>query len=742
MTAYLPYVNPLQGTASIYQFSNGNTLPLISRPFGMASWSPQTRLEQDGWYFHPSDRHVYGIRLTHQPSPWVGDYGQVLFMPQSGELSIDPAKQWSSILPEETAIKPDYYRTTLLRCGTKLELTPTERGAALRLTFIEPEQGARLLVSTFKGASAIRWHADKSLLTGYTRANRGGVLENFAQYFAISFDCDWSDAASGTFDEHLQVQTLQAGAEGERVGAFVGLKLPPNNQALVRIGTSFISEEQAILNLEREMPAGKGFDELRDEAAQAWEERLRTIEVDPSVEDEEQVRTLYTCLYRNLLFPHRTYEFNESGEMVHYSPFKGDIRPGPMYSDVGFWDVYRTTVPLHSLLWPEQLAEMLEAWTNVYKESGWLPKWVSPGERGVMPGTLIDAAIADAFVKGIRGFDYRTAYEGLLKHATRPADEPFVGREGLDRFEALGYLPDEEVHHSVSYTLDYAYGDFCIAQLVKELGDETTYRKLIERAGNYRHLFDASVGFMRGRSADGQWTCDFDPLRWGGPYCEGGPWQSSWAVQHDLLGLAELHGGRERMAAKLDELFAEPPRFRVGSYGQEIHEMSEMAAAGLGQFAISNQPSFHIPYIYTALGYPSRAMYWIRKTLETQFSAEPDGLPGDEDNGSTGAWYIFGAMGMYPLSPGVPQYVLGSPLFKRMKLRLAGGRELTIEAPGNKPDAPYVAGVTFNGQPHEALYWTHEQLTEGGTLTFEMAERPNDAAEPLPPALLPYSLSQ
>ncbi|MFD0673804.1 GH92 family glycosyl hydrolase [Cohnella sp. GCM10027633] len=742
MTNYLPYVNPLQGTASTFHYSNGNTLPLVSRPFGMASWSPQTKLEQDGWFFHPSDRHVYGIRLTHQPSPWIGDYGQLLFMPQSGELRVDPAKQWSSVLPEETIVRPDYYATKLQGCRTKLEMTPTERGAAFRLTFDEPEQGARLLVSTFKGESAIRWQAAERRITGYTRANRGGVPDNFAHYFAISFDCEWDDAASGTFDEELRLQASPTDAAGERVGAYIGLKLPPSNEAIVRIGTSFISEEQAILNLEREAPAGTSFDELREESAQAWEERLKSIEVDPSGEDPEKLRTLYTCLYRTLLFPRRTYEFDASGAMVHYSPFNGEILPGPMYSDIGFWDVYRTTVPLYSLLCPTQLSEMMEAWANVYKESGWMPKWVSPGERGVMPGTLIDAAIADAFVKGIRGFDVQAAYEGLLKHAKYPVDRPHVGREGLARYEQLGYLPDEEVHHSVSYSLDYAYGDFCIAQLARELGDEETYRKLIERSGNYRHLFDADVGFMRARNASGEWAGDFDPIEWGGPYCEGGPWQSSWAVQHDLLGLAELHGGRERMAAKLDELFAAPPTFRVGSYGQEIHEMSEMAAGGLGQFAISNQPSFHIPYIYTALGYPSRAQRWIRETLETQFSAEPDGLPGDEDNGSLGAWYLFSAMGLYPLSPGVPQYALGSPLFKRMTVRLDNGRALTIEAPDNGPAKPYVAGVTVDGRPHEALYFMHEQLVEGARIIFEMAEEPAAKQEPYSLDLLPFSLSQ
>jgi predicted alpha-1,2-mannosidase len=411
-----------------------------------------------------------------------------------------------------------------------------------------------------------------------------------------------------------------------------------------------------------------------------------------------------------------------------------------MYLDVGFWDVYRTSFPLYSILFPSLLREMLEAWVNVYKESGWMPKWVSPGERSVMPGTLIDAVFADAYVKGVRDFDVQTAYEGLWKHAVTEAEDPALGRRGVRDYERHGYLPADRYRESVSNALDYVYGDFCIAQLAEGLGRHDEARLLRERARNYVKLFDPAVGFMRARLEDGSFREPFDQFEWGGAYCEGGPWQCSWAVQHDLAGLADLMGGPAAFKAKLDELMTMEPIFKVGRYGYEIHEMSEMAAVDFGQFAISNQPSFHIPYIYTALGYPAETQYWVRRTLETLFSPRPDGLPGDEDNGSMAAWYLFSAIGMYPLCPGVPEYVLTSPLFSRVTLHLPGGRRFVIEAEQAGENRVYIGEVRLNGAAHDALYLTHEQLMAGGTLSVKMTELP--AQRRYSDEQLPYSMSR
>jgi predicted alpha-1,2-mannosidase len=425
-------------------------------------------------------------------------------------------------------------------------------------------------------------------------------------------------------------------------------------------------------------------------------------------------------MYRICLFPRTWHEYNEQDEQIHYSPFNGSICRGPMYSDIGLWDVYRTSFPLYSILFPSLLGEIMQAWTLAYGESGWLPKWLSPGERSAMPGTLIDASAADAVVKGIGGFDVELLYEGLLKHADRPAADEKLGRRGLELYLQHGYLPHDRFHESVSNTLDYVYGDFCIAQVAKALGKMDDYERFMARAQNYKLLFDPTVGFMRGRNEDGTWQEEFDPLTWGDPFCEGGAWQGSWAVPHDFPGLASLMGGEEAFVQRLDQLMAEEPIFKVGSYGLEIHEMSEMAAADLGQFAISNQPSFHIPYIFATLGALSKTQYWVRKTMARLFSSRMDGLPGDEDNGSMGAWYIWSAIGLYPLSPGIPEYVLGSPLFDKVTIQLENGRQWVIEAENNSSTNVYSKSIHRNNALWNHHSLPHEDIMKGGVLSFSM----------------------
>jgi predicted alpha-1,2-mannosidase len=730
----LQYVNPLQGTASTFHFSNGNTLPLIARPFGMAAWSPQTDEAGKGWYFHPSHRHFEGIRLTHQPSPWIEDYGHLTILPQTGPLALSVAKRSSSFRSEDMTIKPDYFRVRLQRYNTLLELSPTERCASMRMTF-DDRQDARVIVAPFAGESSVSIDPERRRLTGYTRANSGGVPENYAMYFVIDFDCDLDVQTSGVFDQDFNA-SISLHETGNRIGAFIGLNLPLSGEVHLRMGTSFISNEQAIINLTQEI-GSKSFDLVRAEATQAWEETLNRIQVED--QDEDKLSTFYTCLYRVCLFPRMWHEFTDQGEKVHYSPYNGQIVKGPMYCDNGFWDTYRTSYPLFSLLFPSRLGEILESYVNAYKEGGWMPKWSSPGERSAMPGTLIDAVFADAFVKGIEGFDAQLAYEGLLKHACRAAEDPHLGRKGFRAYQEYGYLPADQFHESVSNTLDYVYGDFCIAQLAKSIGKTEDYTLLMERATNYAKLLDPSVGFMRGKKADGGWVEEFDPIEWGGAYCEGGAWQCSWAVQHDIVGLAEVMGGKDVFLARMQELMTTSPTFKVGSYGFEIHEMSEMASINFGQFAISNQPSFHIPYLFAAVGSPAGTQYWVRKTAEELFSSAPDGLPGDEDNGSLCAWYIFACMGMYPLCPGVPECVIGSPMFERMTLHLENGKQIVIEADHNAANHPYVQSVQVNNEPHLPLFFAHDQLMDGALIQFGMSDTPKDTN--VESKDLPYSMS-
>lgn len=717
MKSILQYVNPLQGTASTFTFSNGNTLPLVALPFGMAAWSAQTDEAGKGWFFHPSHRRFEGLRLTHQPSPWIEDYGHLTLLPQTGALALSSAKRSSSFRSEEMEVKPDYFKIRLQRYRAVMELSPTERCAVMRMTFDEREE-ARVIVSPFAGESSMTIDPERRRLTGYTRANSGGVPDNYAMYFVIEIDCEFDVPACGIFDKEFQ-ESFRLHEEGDRTGAFIGLRLPESGVAVLRMGTSFISIEQAQTNLNQEV-GFRSFEQIRTEAAASWEETLGRIQVEDR--NEDKLRTFYTCLYRTCLFPRMWHEYTEDGRKIHYSPYNGQVVDGAMYCDNGFWDTYRTSYPLFSILFPARLGEILEGYVNAYKEGGWMPKWSSPGERSAMPGTLIDAVFADAFVKGIEGYEVNTAYEGLFKHVLEAAEDPRFGRKGSDAYNRYGYLPADQFHESVSNTLDYVYGDFCVAQIAKGLGRLDDFRSLMNRAGNYMHLLDSSVGFMRGKQADGIWVEGFDPIEWGGAYCEGSAWQCSWAVQHDVMGLANGLGGREAFLAKMIELMTADPKFKVGSYGFEIHEMSEMASIPFGQFAISNQPSFHIPYLFAAVGAPSHTQYWVRKTAEELFSSSPEGLPGDEDNGSLCAWYIFASMGMYPLCPGVPEYVIGSPMFERMSIQLENGNRIVVEAGSQTEGKPYVQSVHLNNERHRQLYFTHDQLMNGALIRFELTD--------------------
>jgi len=736
MSSILSKVNILQGTESSVHFSNGNSLPLVSVPFGMNAWCPQTTTGHETWFYHPSHRHFYGLRLTHQPSPWIGDYGHLSLLPQTGKAMLTERYSSSSFLPEDMTLEPNYMRVQLLRYRVSLELAPTSRAAAIRMAFTERRE-PRLKLSLFPGQSYIRLSPEERTISGYTRACTGGVPENFALYFSIKLDCD-IDAASSTLyfkDNDAVENTLD---KHDVAGAFIYLQLPESGIVRATIGTSYISVEQAALNAQREIH-NRSLDEIKNTATALWEDHLGRIRIESK--EERKVNTFYSCLYRCCLFPREMHEFDEMERKVHFSPHNGHIEHGSMYTDVGFWDSYRTVWPLQQLLFPTRASDILQGWVNVYKESGWMPKWVSPGERSAMPGTLIDMTFADAIAKGLGGFDIETAYKGLLNHAMNSPDGTMYGRIGLEAYKQYGYLPHDLFHESVSNALDYYYGDFCISTIATLLGDEENARILLGRSQNYRYLFDTDSGFMRGRLADGSWQSPFDPIDWGDPFCEGGAWQCSWAVQHDLLGLAEAMGGVDALINKINELMITHSNFNIGSYPAEIHEMSEMAAAGLGQFAISNQPSFHIPYIYAALGQPNKTRKWVRRTLEGSFSSNPDGFPGDEDNGSTAAWFVLGSLGIYPLTPGIPEYVLGCPLFDKAEIDLENGNTITIKVAGAGVEYWDVRQIYRDGSVHKPLFITHEDFISGRELLFETRSNVCGPDDIVLIEHLPFSLS-
>jgi predicted alpha-1,2-mannosidase len=645
---------------------------------------------------------------------------------------LTPFRRSSTYRPDQSVLKPHYFQAELLRYGTTVEMTPTERCAFFRFTF--PATGeSRVILEPGAGDSVVTVRDDRRSVAGLTRSSSGGTPEGFACYFVAVFDRAFRSWCTFSGEE---VYEGEGQREGNRIGFAVDFGDPGAEPVTVRIATSFISIEQAERNLQAEI-GDASFEEVRARGERTWEEALGKIQVEDP--DENRLRTFYSCLYRTQLFPRMFHEPDAEGKPHHFSPYDGRVHPGVLYTDNGFWDTYRTVYPLYSLLMPERLAEILQGWVNASREGGWFPQWASPGYRACMVGTHIDAVMADAVVRGIEGFDAEAALEGLLKHAYEVGDPSGAfGRIGIEDYIELGYVSDDRHHESVARSLDYAYDDFCIAQVAERLGRPDQAARLRERAQNYRKLYDPTVGFMRGRNANGSWQEPFDEFRWGSPYVEGGAWQSSWAVQHDPAGLIKLMGGEEAFVAKLDAMLETEPRFEVGVYGFEIHEMTEMACADFGQYAHSNQPVHHALYLYNAAGRPWRTQKEVRRVMDELYT--PDGFAGDEDNGEMSAWYILSALGIFPLCPGHPSWTLGSPLFQRATLRLANGQDLVVEAPGNTPETVFVGRVLLDNEEVSGLSIPHHALLSSRTLRFEMASSPTERV--VPEEQRPFSYSK
>lgn len=720
------YVNPLQGTNSVQSFSRGNTLPLVSRPFGMTHWSPQTS-EEERWFFAPTKHELVGVRATHQPSPWMSDYGQFTIMAQTGAPVLGAAARASAYRTEDLTVHPHFLSVLLQQGGVRLEMTPTERCSVFRFTF-PPGEAGRVIIDAH---SQVTIDPAQRLISGFSRLNSGGVPGNFACYFAAVFDQDWQSATP------TQGGNVAAGTEleGEHIGAVAEFAPPPSGQIILKVGTSFISAEQARQNLAHEVGNGS-FDSLRAEGAAVWNETLGRIKIQGGTDDQR--RTFYSCLYRAHLFPRMFHEPDAGGKPIHYSPYDGQVHEGVLYTDNGFWDTYRTVYPLLSLIQPVRLGEIIQGWVNAYHEGGWLPNWPSPGYRACMIGTHIDAVIADACVKGITGFDREAAYAGMVKHASTPVDgEKGYGRIALREYLDLGYVPADKYDHATARTLDYAYDDFCLSQVAGVLGRHEDQAKYQKRALSYRHVYDPATTFMRGKKADGTWQEPFDPYAWGDPYIEGSAWQFNFTVPHDPGGLAALMGGPAQVLAKLDRFLYQPPTFHPGTYGQTIHEMAEMAAVDFGQHDQGNQPVHSFLYFFTAAGSPWKTQYWTRRVLDMLYT--PDSFPGDEDNGEMASWYVLNALGLGPLCPGVPEYVLVSPLFSAAHLHLPGGKTLAIEAPEASAGNAYIQSVSLNGAAHSSLCIGHPALAAGGSLRFVLGPQP--AVRRLEPGDLPFSLS-
>ncbi len=644
---YLPYVNIEMGTNSVMRYSRGNTLPLTQLPFGMASFCPQTErhTEQHGWFYNPNVPYCEGIRLTHQPSPWIGDYGTFLMMIQNDVIANTVKGAHSSIDKQRSVLSPSYLKMHFLRSASVLELSPTERGCALRIQTLDYRKGYLSFLAV-DGNYTYFLDKKKNTLYATNDAQSRGTAKNFKAYLVLKFD-------EGTVD-------FDSSYQGDGC-IHIALKTPTVEG---RLGISYISFEMAEASIVREC-ASKSFEEIKKEAEENWEEKLSRIEID--TDDEEQKKTFYSCMYRCFLFPHKAYEIDNDENAVHYCAYDGTVKKGVLYTDTGFWDTSRTQFPLFALIAPNEYGEMLKGFVNIYLENGYLPRWHSLDEVGCMPSTLIDSVILDAAYNGIgEKALWEKALEGMIHHANIKGSEPRYGRNGVEEYLKYGYVPSDLYGESVNLTLDAAYGDWCISQVARIVGKHDTEKEYLKRAKNYQNIFDKKTGFMRGKDTKGNFREPFYSDGWGIDYTEGSAYQNSHFVPHDIEGLISLYGGKNELVKKIDEIFKTPPSFRVFGYGGEIHEMSEMAQATYGQCAISNQPSFHIPYLYAYLGEKEKAEYWIERMCKEQFSSAI-GYPGDEDNGSMSAWYIFSTLGMYPLCAG-KEMVKIKPLVKSAKI--------------------------------------------------------------------------
>ncbi len=714
------WVNPLIGTDSEFKLSNGNTYPAIALPWGMNFWTPYTGKMGDGWLYGYDAYKIKGFRQTHQPSPWMNDYGTFAIMPVTGDLKFDQYERESWFSHKRETVNPGYYKVYLADYDTWVEFSPTERSAIFKISF-PADKDQYLVIDGFNKGSMVKVSQENNKVIGYCRYNSGGVPDNFHNYFVMEFDTDIEESSTWE-DSTLYKNTSER--EGDHVGAVVKFKGNSKREVIVKISSSFIDHDQAWLNLTREI-GNSNFDQIKTAAKVAWNKELSRIKVEGR--REKEMYNFYTALYRLLLFPRKFYEINANDEIVHYSPYNGEVLPGYMFTDNGFWDTFRAVFPFYTLMYPELNSHIMKGLVNTYNESGWLPEWASPGHRNVMIGSNSAVNIGDSYLKGITDYDIETLYEAMVKNSENEGPMSSVGRYGVEYYNKLGYVPyNVGKNENVARTLEYTLADFNIMRVAESLGKpEEEIDKFRNRSFNYKNVFDKSTNFMRGKNEDGTWQSPFIPEKWGDAFTEGSSWHYTWSVFHDFAGLIDLMGGYDNFNAKLDSVFTSPPNFDYSYYGFEIHEITEMVIAGMGQYAHGNQPIQHGAYLYNYSGQPWKTQMRVREIMDNLYTPTPDGLCGDEDNGQTSAWYVMSAMGFYPVCPGTDEYVFGSPIFNKIEINMEDGKQFIIEAEGNSSDNVYIQNAELNGKEYSKNYIKHSILQAGGKLKLEMRINPN-----------------
>lgn len=714
------YVNPLMGTMSKFELSNGNTYPAIGLPWGMNLWTPQTGKMGDGWAYKYNDDKIVGFKQTHQPSPWMNDYGYFTIMPITGQLRFKEQDRASWFSHKTEVAQPHYYKVYLADADVTTEISPTERAAQFRFTFPKTDS-AFIIVDAIDKGSYVKIIPSENKIIGYSTRNSGSVPENFKNYFVIQFDKKFNYTTTWDEDKLSNKDEVYS----KHAGAIIGFKgLQRGDIVHAKVASSFISFEQAELNLHTEM-GSMSFDQIKNNGKKIWEDILGRVKVSGGT--TEQLRTFYSCLYRMVFFPLKVYEKDKTGQIVHYSPYTGKVESGYKFAGTGFWDTFRALYPFLHLVYPTIATEMQKGLINDYKEGGWLPEWSSPGYRNVMIGNNSASIVSEAYLKGLRGYDIETLWQALI-HGANNEGPHATGRKGVEYYNRLGYVPHNvKINENVARTLEYAYDDYAIYALGKALQKPSSEIDIYkERAMNYKKLFDSETLLMRPKNEDGSFVTPFNPYSWGGAYTEGNSWHYSWSVFQDIEGLKQLMGGNKMFIQMLDSVFVMPPDFGDNSYyGSIIHEMREMQIMGMGQYAHGNQPIQHMIYLYNYAGQPWKTQYWVREVMSKLYSSYPDGYCGDEDNGQTSAWYVFSALGFYPVTPASTQYVVGVPLFKNAEIYFENGKKLQITAPNNSTENRYVQSIYINGKLSSKNYFEHFELQKGGKIDFKLGIQPN-----------------
>lgn len=730
---FVDFVNPLMGTDSKPSLSNGNTFPAIGMPWGMNLWTPQTGRMGDGWAYQYTADKINGFKQTHQPSPWMNDYGAFAIMPITGKVRFKEEERASWFSHKAEIAKPYYYKVYLADADVTTEIAPSERAASFRFTFPKADSSS-VIIDALNRGSYIKIIPSENKIIGYTTRNSGGVPKNFKNYFVIVFDKPFN--YTYTFLDSVITRNVEQ--KSNHVGAIIGFTNTQKGEIInAKVASSYISFEQAEINLKE--IGNHNFETVKNNAKAEWNKILGRVKVSGGTTD--QIKTFYSCLYRMVFFPLKFYEKDAKGKIVHYSPYTGEVKDGYMFAGTGFWDTFRALYPFLNLVYPSIAKEMQAGLVNDFKEGGFLPEWSAPGYRNVMVGNNSASIVAESYIKGLRGYDIETLYKALINGANNEGPQG-TGRTGVKFYNSLGYVPyDVDINENAARTLEYAYDDYCIYQLGKALGKPASEIAIYkQRAMNYKNLFDQSHLLMRGKNKDGSFQSPFNPFKWGDAFTEGNSWHYSWSVFQDIDGLINLMGGKKKFVEMLDSVFVMPPVFDDSYYGGVIHEIREMQIADMGQYAHGNQPIQHMIYLYDYAGQPWKTQYWARETMNKLYKATPDGYCGDEDNGQTSAWYVFSALGFYPVTPASVQYAAGAPLFKRAEVNFENGKKLIINAPNNTADTRYVQSVTFNGKAYTKNYFNHFDLQKGGIIDIKMSPTPN-TQKGISQSDFPYSFS-